>query len=52
MSGQLQLMVVEGGESKLSKTVDENSFFGLKEVPFPDRNDFAIASSLCRVIVF
>jgi len=52
MSGQLQLMVVEGGEAKLSKTVDSNGFFGLKEVPFSDRNNFAIASCPSRVIVF
>lgn len=40
LRGQLHLTVVESAETKFSHNIDENTFFGFREVSM-DRNDFA-----------
>ena len=37
-------MVTENNQAKFSKTVDEGTFFGMKETQNQERNDFANAS--------
>jgi len=37
-------MVTENNQAKFSKTVDEGTFFGMKELQNQERNDFANAS--------
>jgi len=36
-------MVYENDSAKFSKTVDEGSFFGFKDIQDQKRNDFAVA---------
>jgi hypothetical protein len=53
LRGQLHLMVTENNQAKFSKTVDEGSFFGMKEIQNQERNDFANASQTdTEILVF
>jgi CRP-like cAMP-binding protein len=53
LRGQLHLMVTENNQNKFSKTVDEGTFFGMKEIQNQERNDFANASQAnTEVLVF
>lgn len=43
LKGQLKLMVMENGNLKFSKTVDESTFFGFRDGMGQKRNDCAFA---------
>jgi hypothetical protein len=46
-------MVTENNQNKFSKTVDEGTFFGMKEIQNQERNDFACASQAStEILVF
>lgn len=45
-------MVIEQSLPKISKACDENSFFGLKDLPTDARVDYSIAQTASQIIAF
>lgn len=52
LSGTLKVMVRENNQDKLSKSVDQNDFFGHSAQETKTRNSFAVATSPMELICF